>query len=196
MNRLTLLILFAVIAIGGYFLFRSKQSVSHSSVAVTSQEHNEWRSYVPPSGKFTVALPVVPQHATDTVNDITTQQLRRYEMYVAESADDTVYMVNMITYPNNADLKNRQRVFKQFVDDMLASTPKNKLLSSTPTQFQGRDALDFIIQNDEGLLESKLFLEGDTLYVLSRLAKLNATDNGGFQKFVSSFELSNTPATK
>lgn len=195
MNRLLLLAIGIVIIGGGYLLLHHKGEPSTQHLPMEPIVGG-WRSYTPGTGRFSVALPVLPQHATDTINDTTTQQLRHYEMYIADAGDGTIYMINMITYPADADLSNHKEVFKSFIDDMVTSNPQNHLLSSEPSHFHGHDAWDFNIQNSEGELRSKMFLDDKsrTLYVLSRLAKPNVPDHGEFDKFVDTFKL-NTPSS-
>lgn len=198
MNRLLLLILIVILLSAAYFAFRPKQTHEmpvQTELTTQGKKEGDWRAYTPPSGKFAVILPVLPQRATDTVNDESTQEPRRYEMYIAQSADGTSYLINLITYPDSSELADRQAIFKSFVDDMIASNVHNQLVSSTPAQFQGHEAMDFNIQNNEGTLTSKMFIDGNTLYVLSRLARPDTPENGDFEKFISSFSIKRSEAS-
>lgn len=146
-----------------------------------------WVRFQPASQKFSVLFPSTPKQAGDTLKDSTTQELRHYELYLAESRSGKIYMINAITLPHRPS--DEQGVFESFVKDMLASNPHNQLASSVPTQFLGRAAWDFEIANSEGLLVSKMFIDGETIYVLSLMTKPGQYHEKDFSNFISTFEL-------
>lgn len=195
MSRAILIILLALIAGGAYILFRPHQRMDELATAAklrSKPEDSHWKQFDAQSGKFSVDFPSQPQHASDTINDNATQQLKKYEMFVAEGLDGGVFMINLITYPQEEVVKDKQQIFKNFLDDMLTSNPRNQLVSSSNIQYNNHDGMDFKLKNDEATINSKMFLDGNTLYVLSKVTKNNNKDAGDFDRFVSSFKLNNS----
>lgn len=188
MNRAVFILILICIAWGLYTFFHSSSKEGELQEIKPAEAQSGWRHFLPSTGKFSVDLPVMPQQASEMINDAMTQQLRRYEMYVSEGADGTVYLINLITYPSDADMKDPQKLFKSFIDDLLASNPRNQLISSTSAAHQGLDGMEFKMKTQDAIMNSKMFLEGSTLYVLSKVSKTE-TDNGDFDKFVSSFRI-------
>lgn len=190
MNRAIFILILVCLVWGAYLLFYSDRHRQELQEVTANNGKLGWRHFEPNSGKFSVDLPVMPHQASETINDATTQQLRRYEMYVSEGQNETVYLINLITYPNEEDLDNHPKLFQSFIDDMLKANSNNELISSSPTQHQGLDGMDFKIKTQNATMNSKMFIEGRTLYVLSKVSKTE-TDDGDFEKFVSSFKISN-----
>ncbi|MFA6915786.1 MAG: hypothetical protein WC222_05270 [Parachlamydiales bacterium] len=189
MNRFILLLILAILAVIGYWIFRPPTSEEIIKEPISAKISNGWRHYEPQSGKFSVDFPVIPQHASDMINDNTTQQLKRYEMYVAEGADGAVYMVNLVTYQNAEDVTDKNGLYQSFMDDMISSNPRNQLVSSEDTKLDGLEGRSFKLKNDDAIVDSKMFLQGNTLYVLSRVAKTGIPENGDFERFITSFKL-------
>lgn len=189
MNRITLLFILALLAGIGYLIFRPHTQEEALKEIPPTNISNGWRNFEPQSGKFSVDLPVIPQHASDMINDNATQQLKRYEMYVAEGSDGAVYMINLVTYQNPEDVKDKSGLFQSFMDDMLSSNPRNQLVSSSDIQFNGLEGKDFQMKNDDATVNSKMFLDGNTLYVLSKVASPSIPENGDYQRFISSFKI-------
>lgn len=194
MNRLLLLLLIAGLIGVSYLLFRPSTEHEFKEPAVVKTGPS-WRHFEPQSGKFSVDLPVIPQHASDMISDNNTQHLKVYDMYVAEGVDGAVYMINLVTYQNPEDVKDKGILFQNFINDMLISNPSNQLVTSSDVQYDGLDAKDFTLKNPDATVDSKIFLHGNTLYVLSRVSKAESPTNGDFKNFISSFKLNKRDET-
>jgi hypothetical protein len=188
MNRLIILLLIGALAVTAYLFIWQKSDrvvlpVEVEAVPALSQKQNRRVSYE----KFSVELPETPHHTEFNSKDPLTEQMRHYEMYVTELPDDSLYMINLVTYLPS-DVQDSEKVFRNFIEEMVASNPRNQVVSATPTQFQNLAAMNFAIQNDESTLLNTIFLKENILYVLTRQTKLSAPNAGEFEQFIASFK--------
>lgn len=195
MNRLVvvlcLLALFLAVFLWSYF---AKDSYELLPMKTTLNEaplplKDSWFQYDAPSGDFKVSLPLLPQVADQNVLDPKTGEKRRYEMYVAQTNNGTMYMISVITLPKEVDEKGKAALLKQMMDDLVAANPQNKLVSSKNVDYQGFPALDFTIENDQALIEAKEFIRNKTVYLISTIAKKDSKEKTHFKYFIDSFQL-------
>lgn len=148
-----------------------------------------WQDFTPPTGKFKVSLPLLPQHATESVTDPLTKSSRDYEMYVSQEADGTIYMISSIQFRNKRDLIDSEGLLKATVSDMMKANPDNTLVKSQSTVFNGFPAQEFVIQNPQMTLEGRAFIDQQTLYILTTIENGKNYKPDDFNYFIKSFQL-------
>lgn len=146
-------------------------------------ETKSWVDFTPRSDKFSVSLPVTPQHATENQGD------RNYDMYASEKENGTLFMISLISFKNPIKANHHEVVLNSIMEDLLNTNPANKLKSSASTTFENKKALDFTIENKEIIIVGKAFMDEQTLYVLTYIAKLNNLDKDEVDKFMHTFHL-------
>ena len=69
---------------------------------VTLEVYNfqDWKEFSSPDGEFNVLFPTLPQHAKENLTDPKTNEVRKYNMYVAEKNDGTIFMISLISFPD------------------------------------------------------------------------------------------------
>lgn len=159
---------------------------------VDTAPFSDWHDFRAPTGKFAVRLPVLPQHATQTVVDPKTKQSRFYDMYVSQTDDNRIFMISLITFPEDGK-EAPEMVQKTIVNDMLASNPKNQLKSMKVGDFHNFKTLDFTIENPDMTLVGTTFMNGPTLYLLTTIFNANNYNAKDYDYFINSFNLL-TPA--
>lgn len=155
-------------------------------------EFQKWHEYSPPSGKFKVLLPTLPQQAQEKLQDPNTKETRQYEMYVSEKEDGTIFMISVITMLETGQNKIDDGVLKKVVNDLMTTNPKNKVKKMEKGSYKEYPAMEFSIENDQVNIDGKAFLAGTTLYLLTSAAQLQNYQRPEFDFFVNSFQL--TPA--
>src|SRR5262249_40888926 len=128
-----------------------------------------WKDFTSDKNSFKVHLPLIPQHATESVS-LPNNEMRKYDMYVSEKPDGTIFMVNLITYPKTDGIDS-DTMMKKVVSEMVASNPANVLRADQKIQVQGYPGHDFSVENPEITMEVREFVKGDTLYLLAYIAK-------------------------
>lgn len=144
----------------------------------------DWVEYTA-EGKFKVLLPLVPQHATET---LAKPEPRIYNMYVSETADGTIFMISQIRFLGKIE-RTPQNLLSDIMRDMLQSNPNNELKDVNLQRFQGFEAMDFSIMNEQKETRTKAFVTGKTLYVMTMIAKNAKAKRSDFETFGNSFQL-------
>lgn len=214
MSRMLSLIIIALIVATGYFSIRyfkdsfntteGTSPMVESAAMVPAPKYHDWHEFKSSIGKFKVLLPVLPQHATEKLQDPKTKQIRDYDMYVSENSDGSIFMISLITIlesKGSEDLSD-ENLLTAVMNDMLSSNPKNTLDSKKMDTFHGHKALNFTISNNELHIYTKTFFIGRTIYILTAIAKNEQKNRPDYEFFVNSFDLieglpqtSTTPST-
>lgn len=196
MARFAFLLTLTAIAIVGFlgifFLKDSYKLLPLGSTKETPAPFADWHLFDAPSGKFRVMLPTLPQHATQSNKDKKTDEVRHYDMYVAEKLDGSIFMVSLITFPNSKEAP--EMIQKTVVNDLLASNPSNQLKNMKVGEYKKFKTIDFAIENNEMTIHGMTFVDGATLYLLSAIFRNSAYNPEEYEYFIKSFEL--WPLTK
>lgn len=149
----------------------------------------DWREFEAKAGKFKVFLPVVPQYIKEAVAIPNTDLKRRYEMYIAQEPNDTIFMINLITYPNEIDTKDVRQTLHDLVDEMKASKPDNKLVEIKDNTYQDYPAVDFTLANPEFEVKGKAFMIDKMVFVLDYISRKENFALEKYDFFMNSFKL-------
>lgn len=196
MSKLGLLIGGTCALIIGFLAFRTYHNPEQSfmSVSTMAPSFESWHEFKAPSGLFTVAFPSLPQHATEKQGDPKTKEMRHYDMYVSEQDNGTIFMISMITSLENKPTQINEAVLSRVMNEMLAMNPQSKVKKMQMGKYQNNPAMDFSIENNEVNIDGKAFAKGNTLFVLTSVAKLGNYNRAEFDHFVNSFKfLEETP---
>ncbi len=194
-SKSTVLITIALLAIAcligfRYFIHNAyKAFPSGPTLDPKSGPYTQWKEFSAPSGKFNVTLPLMPQQASQTVTDPVTKQTRYYDMYVSQEMDGTSYMISAVTFQDKSLTSNPQLLMETILNDILKSNPENKLINSKFGQYNGMQAMDFIVKNPATTMQGKAFLDQQTLYILSSIENNQNYNQNDFDHFTKSFEL-------
>lgn len=196
MTRLISLVLLGlIIFMGAYVVYASKKT-SEKGLAGPLEENltifgfENWHEFASPDGDFKVMLPSLPQHASDMIKDKNSGEERKYDMFVSEKPDGSVFMINVITFLTPPDEKQKDLLRRTMMNDVLKSNPDNNLLKAETTTFKDHPALDYTIENAEISVDSKVFVTNHALYALTRLVKKERHNQKEFDFFTNSFDLS------
>lgn len=161
--------------------------IAASKEGAGSTQFSSWRDFRAPDHKFSVMMPAYPQNAKQTMKDTKTKELRKYDMYVAEKEDGSLFMISLIQFPESKETP--EYIQKSVVNDLLAANPQNQLKSMKIGDYKGKKTLDFSIVNDEMTVEGMAFSDADTLYLLSAIFKNSTYNPEEFKYFINSFDL-------
>lgn len=148
-----------------------------------------WIEYTPPTKNFKVELPSLPQTTKKTFTDPNTKEKRNYEVYVANGKNGTAYLINIITFDNLKTNVQDEDMLTEVAKDMMTNHPDNKLIKTEPGKFLGYPSLKFSLATEKVEIDTLTFVNGKTLYVLTRIAPLENKDKDEFNFFTNSFEL-------
>lgn len=149
----------------------------------------DWREFTPQAGKFKVLLPIVPQYAKAAVEIPNTDKKRRYEMYISEKVNGTIFMISVITYPPDFDTSDKEQMLNNIINELVTTNAGNRLKEIKNTVYQGHQAIDFNIANKEFDVQGKTFMIDKTVYFITYIARLSDVDNNEYNYFIKSFQI-------
>lgn len=156
----------------------------------TLPPNQSWFPYDAPGGEFTVSLPLLPQTATQDLTDPKNGEVRHYEMYIAQTAEGTIYMISLITLSKLLDESEKTEMLNQLMNDMVSANKGNKLRNSKSGVYEGMNSIDFTIDKESGhVIEAREFANGKTIYILSTISKKEDADKSHFKYFIDSFKI-------
>lgn len=148
----------------------------------------EWRAYEPQTKRFKVLLPDPPQYAKESVAIPKTDKFRRYEMYISEKLNGTIFLISLITYPEDLKLGDKDDLLLEIIDEMVASKRDNRLQKKENSTFHSYPAIDYRIANAEFNVAGKVVLVDKTVYLLNYISKKEDFSEADYEHFINSFE--------
>ncbi len=148
-----------------------------------------WKEFIPRSDLFKVLLPYSPQYGKDYISIPNSDKKRRYDMYVAEKIDGTLFLISVISYPSEVDTSASDKILRQNLEELMHNKPDNRLVKLSDTIFQQDQAIEFSFENRDLHVEGKGIQDGHIVYMLSYIARKENFDPNEYQYFVDSFHL-------
>jgi hypothetical protein len=149
---------------------------------------DQWVDFKSLKGDFHVFFPFFPQNAKEKVTDPKTKEIRKYDMYISEKGDGTIFMLTLITLPKVPEKESGESYLKNLIDDMVNGNENNQLISSKKVKFKNHDGIDFVIDNKELLIKGLLFIKEDIIAILTRISKIADRNDEEFTFFSNSFD--------
>lgn len=185
MYKALLTLLIAFVALLSFFKLSKDKSLDTQEKA----PHKDWIKFIPATGKFTAYLPEQPRYAIDIEDIPDSEKKRWYEVYVAEEINGKVFLINLITYPHDYDLKDPKTALDNIVRDMVSRNLNNQLIETNEKKFRGMPAKYFNFKNQSIEVKGEAFLFENTVYLLTYTALADDFDNDEFTQFIRLFEL-------
>lgn len=192
------LLMFLVLSLLGIYYIKDSFKILQVNTSPNWSEmrFHDWHEYTSPNERFKVLLPALPQHLEENVKDPRTNEVRHYDMYVAEKQNGTTFLISLISFPPGSDAQAQKNLVKTFITDMAATNQKNELKEMSPVQYEHQEATFFQIINDQLSINGIAFTKENTLYVLSTVFKKENSNNLEWEFFINSFDaVDQAPAT-
>lgn len=157
-----------------------------TSVAQESTLQN-WKQFTSTEGNFTIELPTEPQIVDQKIEIPKTDLLIRYQTYLSEPYENVVYVVSVWTYPSEIDMSRPEVNLQDGFGGMLAALPDAEVKSMRQFEFEGADALEFLVKSDTILFQGMLLLSGNTLYQVFTVYQEQEVERVQYQEFIGSF---------
>lgn len=192
--------IFALVALIAVFvLYRYIGDYTSAGTSTTSVQdpggYAEWKEFTAPSGNFKGIFPLTPKQLSESSQDPRSHAMRRYNIYIAEQLDSTVYMVTTINFTEKFNPEQDSHILANTIADMVASNAQNTLVSTTEETFQGRKALKFNIDNGKAHhIIGLTFVADKTLFIITRISKNEKNSDEDFDHFVKGFTIISAPA--
>jgi hypothetical protein len=148
-----------------------------------------WVPFEPKDQQFSISFPRPPAHVTEHAHDAFGMQPKKYDIYAADGLDHIAYMIEVISFPEGPDPESDQQILENTLKDILSHGTQNSLEDSQDKSFKGQKALSFNIDSGDRKLNGVIFVQNQTLYILTRIAPDDyADENEDYQFFIDSFQ--------
>ncbi len=173
------------IPIKEYFLSSGTQTTN-----TQSQSQNQWQEFSSTIGQFTVLLPSYPTYEPkDYQKGVNASADYHQDLYSAKG-NGVSFSVEKLTFSNAVDFSSNSKVILEaLVNALLQKSGDNKIISSEFTNYQGNEAIDFLVQNNNVYIKGRIILSGQNIYRLLALYESENLSSADYDKFVNSFEL-------
>ena len=191
-------IVIILIALGGKFLVNQ---ITNNSSEVNPQEtvnnvsnyfsSSDWKEFNSADGGFRILFPDYPQREESDIKVPNSDITLKLIYYIDDKGADGAYLASFTQYPENTDVSQPKINLENALNGTMAANEGNKLISSTYSELQNNPALDFVIQNDsiKYTNKGKIVLVGKKIYQIAVVQGSDKLDDNSFNKFISSFQL-------
>jgi hypothetical protein len=156
---------------------------------VSGRDTDDWVSFSPKGGKFTVKMPAKPKDTSQEIDSAVGKL--KVNMYMYEEGNAGVYMVAYTDYPEDS-------VTEENVKDVLAGAEsggikgvKGKLIKSKAIKlgkYPGRE-VTYTVPAIKGTAKSRIFVAGDRLYQVVALGNEEFMGSEEIDFFFGSFKI-------
>ncbi|MDO8471876.1 MAG: hypothetical protein Q7S64_01825 [bacterium] len=159
---------------------------SPSSTNAPSNSLGDWITYTSDKNDFSAVLPAQPQRdsASNKVagTDITTNS----ETYTAGVKGDA-YIINVFRYTGTVDFSNPKINLQNLLIAWIAQDKNSVLQSSSFSQIDGHDTLDFYIVNGTENIKGRIVAKDQIIYEIFADYQDQQPAASSFQKFIDGF---------
>lgn len=177
------------------FAYDLSSKISKPDFLMKNEDENKlstWKIYHPSNDQFEVRFPALPQHVAETHPNANLDQTK-YDVYLAQETDGTVYMISMTQYPDAKDVSKANDLLEGILKGAVVSNPKNQLIYSESITYFNLPALEFVIQNSDFSTKSKAILAAKTLFVVTVMGRDSGKLENDYKEFAGSFRIKNNP---
>lgn len=159
------------------------------SPKVVAKSQNKWQDFHSTTGACSVSLPSAPEHVSEKITMPDSNYELRYDAYIADHNQSSVYMLLVAQYPEYVEESYAQSSLEGFLNGILSYNPANQLIFADLTLVNGHEALDFFIRAGAVYFRGRAMLIKNSLYLMAMECEAPAYDESIYNNFVSSFNL-------
>lgn len=178
--------LFCSFLFSSFFILNFVQAAEINLIA--SKE--EWQKFTAKDNGFSVEFPKKPTHVEQKIDIPQTDLSIRYDTYLSEPDDTSVYVVSVWYYPPQVDMSKPDVNLQDGFQGMLSALPGAKVMKSEKGDTDGFKTLEFQVKHENIYFQGKLILVYNTLYQVFTVYKEGASNmKDNYNRFINSFTL-------
>ena len=161
----------------------------YALVLGTSFAHADgWQTIKPDGLGFSIEFPVKPSVESRDM-ELSTGGVAKYRTFQILN-ENVIYDVTVIDYPaGSLTSQTPDQVIDGAQDGLVTDFPDAKLRSRGTTKLAGRDAREVLIDTMGMVVKGRMLVEGDRLYYVGTIARLENQTSPPVERFVGSFKL-------
>lgn len=187
MRKKSILILLVIVFGVGYYILREREEARNDQINFAT-----WRKFTPRSGLFEVLVPGNPQYVKDYLPIPNTDLKKRYDIYVSEKVDGTTFLINVISYPADYEIKSSKETIHQNIEELKSNRTNNPLNTLWEEMLADGKSLNFAFENQDYRIQGHSIHDDRIIYLLSYISKKETFDDDEYEYFIRSFKLLNS----
>lgn len=194
MNRV--LATFAIIAIAIiaiFWIFNSRSDdnqIEDEAITSANQESNiaNWYEIIDSDSGLRLLMPRMPFQAKNHTLDKHLNSMVDYQTYIAATENGTIYSLNVTDFPPR-EVSHDDEFLKEYVKELLESNPDNHLKSFDVKEYNGINAVNFVLENHNAIVRGRAFFAKNRLYVLTSTSRPEDENRTEFEFFANSLKV-------
>ena len=161
-----------------------------SGVAEKTAVQSNWHEFHSVVGKCTMKFPKYPDHLSEKMRLPEEGFDLKYDAYISAIDQKTVFLLLIAQYPDFVDEGYAKMSLEGFLNGILTHNPNNQLIFADLSLVGGHEALDFFIRTGSVYFKGRALMVKNSLYLMAMECEVQNYDEGSYNAFVESFQLS------
>ena len=168
----------------------SAGTVSAAEKVAVQKGESPWQEFHSVVGKCTMKFPKYPDHLSEKMRLPEEGFDLKYDAYISAMDQKTVFLLLIAQYPEFVDESYARMSLEGFLNGILTHNPNNQLIFADLSLVGGHEALDFFIRTGSVYFKGRAIMVKNSLYLMAMECEVQNYDEGSYNAFVESFELS------
>jgi hypothetical protein len=161
--------------------------------AQIQRSDSPWQEFHSVVGNCTMQFPKYPDHLSEKMRLPEEGFDLKYDAYISALDQKTVFLLLIAQYPDFVDESYARMSLEGFLNGVLTHNPNNQLIFADLSLVGGHEALDFFIRTGSVYFKGRALMVKNSLYLMAMECEVQNYDEGHYNKFVESFQLSKNP---
>lgn len=177
-------------ALAMFFNPLSAGTVSAAEKVAVQKGDSLWQEFHSAVGKCTMKFPKYPDHLSEKMRLPEEGFDLKYDAYISAMDQKTVFLLLIAQYPDFVDESYARMSLEGFLNGILTHNPNNQLIFADLSLVGGHEALDFFIRTGSVYFKGRALMVKNSLYLMAMECEVQNYDEGSYNAFVESFQLS------
>ena len=150
-----------------------------------------WEKLHSIDGKCEIQFPTKPQHMEKVVPIYELNSYMKYDVYLSALEEkEIVYMMVIAHYPTKIEESKQLSSLEGFINGILNHKEEKKLIYASFSEYDNKNSLDFLVENQNRLFKGKAIIFQDRLYLIAMEYNQDEVVDKDFEKYLNSFNFS------
>lgn len=159
------------------------------SVLLSSYSYT-WEKLYSIEGQCEISFPNKAHHMKQVVPIKDLNAFMNYDVYMSFIDDEnSICMMIVVDFPSEIDKTKEKQSLEGFINGVLNYKEEKKLLYANFSEFDGYNALNFLLENDNRFFKGKAIIADSRLYLIAMEYNCNLDLDQTYNKYIKSFSL-------
>ena len=161
------------------------------SVLLSSYSYT-WEKLYSIEGECEISFPNKAHHMKQVVPIKDLNAFMNYDVYMSfVDEENSICMMIVVDFPSEIDKTKEKQSLEGFINGVLNYKEEKKLIYANFSEFDGYNALNFLLENDNRFFKGKAIIADSRLYLIAMEYNCNLDLDQTYNKYMKSFSLKN-----